>query len=81
METVAHLDKNFARIQVVGAAKGKAVVEQDAAVGGVDGLQVERELLAETLAQRKVKGGVRLEMIACDRRVVIGESGGVVNVR
>ena len=40
METVAHLDKNFARIQIVSAAKRKTIVEEDAAVGYIDSLQI-----------------------------------------
>ena len=80
MKTVANLDVEFARVQVVGAAEGKAVVEQDAAIGDVQRLNVYRELLAETLSQRKVKCGVRLEMIAGDQGVAVGEAGGVVDV-
>ena len=51
MKTVANLDVEFARVQVVGAAEGKAVVEQDAAIGDVQRLNVYRELLTETLSQ------------------------------
>ena len=81
METVAQLDENFARIQVMGAAEGEAVIEQDAAAGDVDPLQVDRESFAETLAERKVEGGVRLEMIAGDIRVAVGEARSVIDVR
>jgi hypothetical protein len=81
METVAQLDKKFARIQVVRAAKGKAVVEQNAAVGDIDALQVEGESFAETFAERKVKCSVWLKMIAGDIRIAVGESRSVVDVR
>jgi len=80
METVAQLDKNFPRIQVVRASKGKAVVEQHAAIGDVQSLNVQREALAETLPERQVKGRMRLKMIAGDARVAVGKPGGVVNV-
>ena len=80
METVAQLDKNFPRIQVVRASKGKAVVERHPAIGDVQGLNVQREALAETLPEREVKGGMRLKMIAGDARVAVGKPGGVVNV-
>ena len=80
METAAQLDKKFARIQVVSAPKGKTVVEQDAAVGDVHRLNVYREPFAETLAQRKIKRGVRLEMVAGDHGVAVGEAGCVIDV-
>src|SRR5216684_7106519 len=70
VETITQLDKNFARIQVVGAAKGKAVVEEDAAVGDVDALQVDGKPFAETLADRKVESGVRLQVAW--RRTAVG---------
>ena len=78
METVAQLDKKFSRIQVVRAAKRKAVVEQDTAIGDVQGLKVESEALAETFTERQVKGSVRLQVAW--RRIAVGKSGGVVNV-
>jgi hypothetical protein len=81
MKTVANLDVDFARVQVVSSAEGEAVVEQDAAVGDIDGLQVYGEFVAKLFAERKVKGGVRLEMIAGDTRIAVGESRRVVDVR
>src|SRR5260370_34959484 len=57
VETIAQLHKDFARIQVVGAAKGKAVVEQDAAVRAVYGPQVGGELVAENFAERNGETG------------------------
>src|SRR6266851_1007957 len=81
VETIAQLDKDFPRIQEVGAAESETVVEQDAAVGDVDGLQVGGEFFAETFAERKVKSGVRLEMIAGDIRIAVGESRSVIDVR
>ena len=78
METVAQLDKKFSRIQVVRAAKRKAVVEQDTAIGDVQGFKVESEALAETFTERQVKGSVRLQVPW--RRIAVGKSGGVVNV-
>ena len=80
MKTVAHLDVEFARIQVVSSAESKTVVEENAAIGDVQGLNVYGEPLTETLSQREVKCGVRLEMIAGDQGVAVGEAGGVVDV-
>src|SRR5260370_40061310 len=79
VETVAQLHKKFARIQVVGAAEGEAVVEEDAAVGDVDRLQVDGEFVAELLAERNVEGGVRLQVAWW--RTAVGESGRVIHVR
>src|SRR5580700_5421915 len=81
MEAVANLRVDFARVQVMGSAEGEAVVEQDAAVGDVDALQVDGESFAETFAERKVESSVGLEMIARDIRVAVGESRSVVDVR
>ena len=80
MKTVANLDVEFARIQIVSSAESKTVVEENAAIGDVQGLNVYGEPLTETLSQREVKCGVRLEMIAGDQGVAVGEAGGVVDV-
>jgi hypothetical protein len=81
VETIAKLGEDFAQVQVMFPAESETVVEEDAAVGNADGLQVDGELFAEWLAKRKVKGSVRLEMIAGDCRVAIGEARGIINVR
>src|SRR5260370_38576670 len=81
METIAQLDKDFPRIQEVGAAESETVVEQDAVVGDVYGLQVGGEFFAETFAERKVKSVVRLEMIVWGIRICVGESRSVVECR
>lgn len=80
MKTVAHLRVEFARVQVVSSAESKTIVEQDAAVGDVQGLNVYGKLLTKTLSQREIKCGVRLEMITADHGVAVGEAGGVVDV-
>ena len=80
MKTVANLYEDFARIEVMGAAESKAVVEQHAPVGDVDALQVNGEPFAKTLTERKVKRSVRLEMITRDRGIAVGEAGGVIDV-
>jgi hypothetical protein len=36
VEAIAQLNEDFARVEIVGAAKGEAVVEKGAAVGDVD---------------------------------------------
>src|SRR5260370_27746849 len=61
------------------AAEGEAVVEQDAAVGDVDGLQVDGKFVAELFAERNVEGGVRLQVTWW--RTAVGESGRVIDVR
>ena len=71
MKTVANLDVGFARVQVVSSAESKTVVEQNAAIGNVDGLHIGGESLAKLLTERKVKRGVRLEMIARNRWIAI----------
>jgi hypothetical protein len=60
MEAVAQLDEDFPRVEEVRSAKGKAVVEQNAAVGDIDGTHGDGETLAEIFAQRQVKGCVAL---------------------
>ena len=82
MEAVAQLDKDFARFEVVGAAEREAIVEQHAAVDNVEGLEIDGKALAKFLANRKIKRGVGLEMIARSHRrlVAIGEAGGVGDV-
>ncbi len=43
MKTIAQLREDFARIQVVDTAEGKAVVQEDASIGDVDGLVTSKE--------------------------------------
>jgi len=80
MEAVAELEKDLPRVEEVGAPEGEAVVEQHAAVGNVDGLQVGGESFAETFAERKIEGSVRLQMIAGDTLITVGESRSVGDV-
>jgi hypothetical protein len=62
------------------SAKGEAVIQQDPAVCDVDTLNTYGKALAKILADREVKRGMRLEMIARNRWIPIRESRGVVNV-
>src|SRR2546427_5163693 len=82
MEAIAELDKDFARFEVVGAAEGEAVVEQHATVGNVEGLEIDGKALPKFLAKRKIKSGVRREVLAGILRslVLVGEAGCVGNV-
>ena len=64
METIAQLDEDFARVEVVRAAEGETVVEQHAAVSNIHGLQIDGKALTEVFAERQIKGGVRLEMVS-----------------
>lgn len=43
VKTIAQLREDFARIQVVDTAEGKAVVQEDASIGDVDGLVTSKE--------------------------------------
>ena len=82
MKAVAHLDEDFARVEVVSAAEGEAVVKKHAAIGDIDGLDVNGEALAEILAKREIECGVRLEMVAGIGRswIAVGETGSVVDI-
>src|SRR5215472_752272 len=79
VEAVAQLDENLARVDVMRAAEGEAVVEQHAAVGDVEGLHNGGESLTKTPAKREIKCGVRLEMVARRnlRGATVGEARGV----
>ena len=72
METVAQLGKDFAGIQEMRSAEGKAIVEQNAAVGDVEGAQGDGKPFAKLFAESEVKGGVPREMIG--RRIAVRES-------
>ena len=64
VKAVAHFDKNLPRVVPVEAAEGHAVVEFDAAVGDIQGVQRRRNPLAEILAEREIKGGVAGQVFA-----------------
>ena len=76
MKAVAHLDEDFARIEIVRAAEGEAVVEEHAAVGDVDDLEIDGEAFAKLSAERQVKSCVGLKMIAGShlRCIAVGEA-------
>ena len=78
VKTVAQLDKNLARIQEVGAAESKTVVEQHAAIGDVETLNVHGKFLAKALADGEVERCVRLKVAW--RRAPVGEAGGIGDV-
>lgn len=58
------------------AAKGETVVKKHAAIGDVDGLEIDGEALAKFLSERQIKGRVRLKVIAGShlRRIAVGEA-------
>ena len=58
LEAVAEFCVNFARVVVVEAAEGEAVVEQDSAVGDVGCGDGCGEFLAEGFAYREIEGCV-----------------------
>ena len=58
VKAVANLGVDFAGIEEVGSAEGETVVEEDAAVGDVDGVDVDGEAFAKTFAEGQVEGGV-----------------------
>jgi len=55
MEPVAHLHKDFPRIQEVRSAKGKAIVEQNAPVGHVKALDAHGESLPKLFPRERSK--------------------------
>ena len=63
METVSDLDVELPGIVVMEAAEGEAVVEEHAAVGDVNGLEINGEALAKLPAEPQIKGCVWLKMI------------------
>ena len=52
------LHGDLAWILIMGAAEGQAVVEEESAVGNVQGIDGDGETLAEVLAQRHVERSV-----------------------
>lgn len=58
VEAPADLGVNLARVVVVIAAEGERVVEQDAAIGYVEGRECSGEIVREFLSQREVEGSV-----------------------
>ena len=83
MKTVANFNVDFAGIVPVEAAEGDAVVEFNAAVGDVDGIERSRKALAEILAQREIESCV-LRQIGTGIRLAgkrVTETGTIVDVR
>ena len=64
MKAVAEFDVDLSRIVPVEAAESQAIVELDAAVGHVKGIQRSGETLPEILSQREIEGGVLRQMVA-----------------
>lgn len=64
VEAIAELAVDFARGVVVKSAKGKAVVEQDAAVCNVESSDAELIVTAELLACGEIDGSVLRQVVA-----------------
>ena len=58
VKMVAQLHENFARVQVMGAPEGEAIVEEQAAIGDVEPGNRKGEVLAKVFAECQVKGSV-----------------------
>jgi len=61
------------------AAESKAVVQENAAIGNVNGLQVGGESFAKLLDEGQIKSGVRRQVAWW--RAAVGESRSVIDVR
>ena len=83
MKTVANFNVDFTGIIPVESAEGDAVIEFNAAVGNVDGIQRSRKALAEIFAQREIESCVLRQIVAgvrlAGKRVT--EAGTIVDVR
>jgi len=84
VEAVANLSVDLSWIVVVKAAKGEAVVQQDASVRDIQGIHSDAELLADVSSQRQIGCGVRWKVGSVEgrRRILkaVGEAGTVVDV-
>ncbi len=58
MKTIAQLREDFAGIQVMSAAEGKAVVQEDAPIGDVERAQGNAEPFTEFFSKSKVESRV-----------------------
>src|SRR5579863_6335056 len=63
VEAVAEFNINFARVVPVESTEGDAVIEFDAAVGDVDGVERGGDALAEIFAEGKIERGVWWQMV------------------
>src|SRR5580704_2897877 len=83
MKPKPQLNKNLSRIEVMRPPKRKAVVQQNAAIGHIDTLHVDRESFSKILSDRKVKRRVRLQVVSGirSRWIAIGKAGRVRDVR
>ena len=64
MEPEAHLSINFARIVVVEASEGEAVVEQHTSIGHVQNVHRDGGVLAYGPGGREVEGGVLGQVVS-----------------
>jgi hypothetical protein len=81
VKAVANLGVDFAGIEEMGSAEGETVVEEDATVGDVDGVDVDGEAFAKTFTEGQVEGGVPGQVRGVTRGgVAVGEAGGVRDV-
>ena len=82
MKAITQLDEDFAGVDIVRAAEGEAVVEEHAAVGDVDALEIDREALGKLFAEGQIKSGVRLKMVARSERwlTAVAKAGRVIDV-
>ena len=58
VESVAHFTINLARFEIVSAAEGKTVIQQEAPVSHINALDRNRPTLPKVLSHRQVEGGM-----------------------
>src|ERR1700720_1473843 len=80
VKTITHLHENLARIVKVRPAECKAVVQQHAPVAHVQSRHRKRNSLPKVLAERHVKRGVLLQVIARQRLIPVREARSVIHV-
>jgi len=78
MKAVVHLHKNLTRIQVVRAAEGKAVVQQNPPVGNIRRIQRNGESFAKVFAESQIECSVPREMPW--RRIAVRKSRRVIDI-
>src|ERR1700733_3728755 len=84
VEAIAHLPVDLARIVIVKASEGEAVVQQPARVGNVLCIDGDRPIFTDRLTHRQVRGYVAGQIGASVRRgrvrIAVGKSRTVIDV-
>src|SRR5215472_9118907 len=81
VEAIAQLHKNLARVHVMSAAEGEAVVEQNTQIHDIQAGHGERESFGEVFANGHVESGVPGQVtVRVWRRISVGESRAIVDI-